>query len=92
MIEAFGAGTAAIVAPCELIHFNGVDYKIPLDRENPKAQIGKLTERLANTVMSIQVRIVFCFMSFCFISFYIILIYFSLFYFIYFILYYIILF
>jgi len=25
-----------------------------LDKENPKATIGKLTERLGNTVMSIQ--------------------------------------
>ncbi len=26
---AFGAGTAAVVAPVELIHINGVDYKLP---------------------------------------------------------------
>ena len=27
--EAFGAGTAAVVAPIELIHINGTDYKLP---------------------------------------------------------------
>jgi branched-chain amino acid aminotransferase len=28
--EAFGAGTAAVVAPINLIHIDGVDYKLPL--------------------------------------------------------------
>lgn len=28
--EAFGAGTAAVVAPIELIHINGTDYKLPV--------------------------------------------------------------
>lgn len=28
MIEAFGAGTAAIVSPVQLIHFAGTDYKV----------------------------------------------------------------
>lgn len=27
--EAFGAGTAAVVAPIGLIHFNGIDYRLP---------------------------------------------------------------
>jgi branched-chain amino acid aminotransferase len=27
--EAFGAGTAAVVAPINLIHIDGVDYKLP---------------------------------------------------------------
>jgi branched-chain amino acid aminotransferase len=27
--EAFGAGTAAVVAPIQLIHINGIDYYLP---------------------------------------------------------------
>lgn len=30
MIEAFGAGTAAVVSPVQLIHFAGTDYKVRL--------------------------------------------------------------
>jgi branched-chain amino acid aminotransferase len=29
MIDAFGAGTAATIAPISVIHFEGVDYKLP---------------------------------------------------------------
>eukprot|EP00742_Colponemidia_sp_Colp-10_P002341 GILJ01002497.1.p1 GENE.GILJ01002497.1~~GILJ01002497.1.p1 ORF type:complete len:399 (+),score=57.00 GILJ01002497.1:48-1244(+) len=54
LLEAFGAGTAAIVAPVEGIHFQGQDYKIPLDPENPSAGAGKLAQRLAQTIMDIQ--------------------------------------
>jgi branched-chain amino acid aminotransferase len=54
MIEAFGAGTAAIVAPVKGFHYNGVDYDIPLDKENPTAKAGKLTQRLCDTIMDIQ--------------------------------------
>ena len=32
--EAFGAGTAAVVAPIEVIHMNGVDYKLPAYHDN----------------------------------------------------------
>lgn len=28
--EAFGAGTAAVVAPIQVIHINGIDFKLPL--------------------------------------------------------------
>lgn len=28
MIESFGAGTAAVVSPVQLIHFAGTDYKV----------------------------------------------------------------
>jgi hypothetical protein len=30
MIESFGAGTAAVVSPVQLIHFAGTDYKVRL--------------------------------------------------------------
>lgn len=33
LTEAFGAGTAAVVAPIEVIHLKGVDYKIALPNE-----------------------------------------------------------
>jgi branched-chain amino acid aminotransferase len=37
MLEAFGAGTAAIISPVDGISFEGKDYTIPLDPKNPKA-------------------------------------------------------
>jgi branched-chain amino acid aminotransferase len=54
MIEAFGAGTAAIVSPVNGIHYDGKDISIPLDSTNPSAQAGRLTQRLADTIMNIQ--------------------------------------
>ena len=52
MIEAFGAGTAAIVAPVKGFHFEGKDYDIPLGGKGGKA--GELAERLTDTLMGIQ--------------------------------------
>ncbi|KAJ2999623.1 branched-chain-amino-acid aminotransferase [Globomyces sp. JEL0801] len=54
VIEMFGAGTAAIVSPIKNIHFQGVDYNIPLDPSQPDSQAGPLTKRLADTIMGIQ--------------------------------------
>ena len=54
IIEMFGAGTAAIVSPIKCIHFDGVDYKIPLDPKNPDSQAGPLTKKLADTITGIQ--------------------------------------
>jgi len=54
LIEAFGAGTAAIVCPVKGFHYNGIDYNIPLDSSNPSAKAGKLTQRLADSLMNIQ--------------------------------------
>ena len=51
LIEAFGSGTAAIVSPVELIHYNGQDYQVPIDTQ---LNAGKLTQRLANDLMDIQ--------------------------------------
>jgi len=44
MIEAFGAGTAAIVSPVNGFHWMGKDYEIPLDKSNPAAKAGEFTE------------------------------------------------
>jgi len=54
LLEAFGAGTAAIVSPVEAISFKGQKYPVPLDASDPKAKIGKLTQRFADTIMDIQ--------------------------------------
>ena len=40
ILEAFGAGTAAVVSPVKLIHFNGVDITVPLDPSDPNAGAG----------------------------------------------------
>lgn len=55
MIEVFGAGTAMTLAPVELIHYDGVDYQIPLD-ETHKA--GELTRTLSKQIKDIQVIII----------------------------------
>ncbi|KAJ3317513.1 branched-chain-amino-acid aminotransferase [Boothiomyces sp. JEL0866] len=54
VIEMFGAGTAAIVSPIKLIHYNGTDLNIPLDPAKPDAQAGPLTTKIADTIMGIQ--------------------------------------
>ena len=30
VIEAFGAGTAAVVAPVKKLHYDGTDYEVPI--------------------------------------------------------------
>jgi len=42
--EAFGAGTAAVVAPIQTIHINGVDYTLPT--YNKESLHNKLKEHL----------------------------------------------
>jgi branched-chain amino acid aminotransferase len=54
MIESFGSGTAAIVSPVNLVHFQGVDYEVPLVKEDPSASIGKLAEGIITRLMNIQ--------------------------------------
>jgi len=51
VIEAFGAGTAAIVCPISGIQYKGVDYEVPIDSE---LSAGKLSKRFADTIMGIQ--------------------------------------
>jgi len=50
VVEVFGAGTACIVSPVKNIGYEGTDYAIPLALGNA----GELTQRLADTIMSIQ--------------------------------------
>jgi len=54
LLEAFGSGTAAIVSPVKGIIFNEKEYLIPLDRDDPKEQSGKLTRHLFNRLLRIQ--------------------------------------
>ena len=51
MIEAFGAGTAAIVSPVNNIGYRGKNYKIPCKDD----KIGELTNRFFKTITDIQV-------------------------------------
>ena len=48
------AGTAAVVSPVKLIHFNGVDITVPLDPTNPSAGAGPLAQRLWDVLSHIQ--------------------------------------
>lgn len=50
IIEAFGSGTAAVLSPIKLIHYNGVDLNIPLEC----GQSGALCQRLWNEITGIQ--------------------------------------
>lgn len=43
--EAFGAGTAAVVAPIQTININGVDYHLP--KYNPGNLLNRIKEKLA---------------------------------------------
>jgi len=54
IIEAFGAGTAAIVAPVNGFFFGDKDYTIPLDPKNPSAKSGPLAQRLMDNILAIQ--------------------------------------
>jgi len=54
MIEAFGSGTAAIVSPVNCVGFDGVDYEIPLNKDDKNATAGPLTQKIADTIMGIQ--------------------------------------
>lgn len=54
LIEAFGAGTAAVVSPVKCINFEGKDYDIPLNPANPSAGAGPLTQRVWDSLSAIQ--------------------------------------
>ncbi|KAF3128399.1 hypothetical protein TWF703_009635 [Orbilia oligospora] len=51
LLEAFGAGTAAVVAPVKAITWRGEEVKIPL---SPGKETGPLTESLWNWMLAIQ--------------------------------------
>ena len=42
--EAFGAGTAAVVAPIQTIHINGIDFQLP--EYNQESMLNKLKQKL----------------------------------------------
>lgn len=54
MIEAFGAGTAAIISPVKGFFYDGQEYEIPLVANDPSAKAGHLAQRLTTTLMNIQ--------------------------------------
>jgi branched-chain amino acid aminotransferase len=54
LLEMFGAGTAAIVSPVKNIYFQGKDYVIPLDQDDPNALAGPLARRIWKTLSDIQ--------------------------------------
>lgn len=52
LIEAFGAGTAAIVSPIKNINYKGVDIAVPIVKE---LNSGAFTKKCADEIMAIQV-------------------------------------
>jgi len=54
VLEAFGAGTAAVVSPVDTIHYDGQNYEIPLDKNDLSAGIGPLAKRFVDVIMQIQ--------------------------------------
>jgi branched-chain amino acid aminotransferase len=54
VLEAFGAGTAAVVSPVKMVRYNGVDYHIPLDPADPGAGAGPLARRMWAALGDIQ--------------------------------------
>jgi branched-chain amino acid aminotransferase len=51
--EAFGAGTAAVISPIERINYKDNDLMVPLGIKG-SAQAGELSQRLLDTILSIQ--------------------------------------
>jgi branched-chain amino acid aminotransferase len=51
LLEVFGAGTAAIVAPVRTIHYEGEDIEVPLQ---PGKEAGPLAERMKTWIEGIQ--------------------------------------
>jgi branched-chain amino acid aminotransferase len=54
LLEGFGAGTAAIVSPVNGFNWNGKDYAVPLDKNDPSAKAGPLAKKITETIMDIQ--------------------------------------
>ena len=52
LIEAFGCGTAAVISPVRVIHYEGIDYNIPIKEEYGA---GELSKQLNEELMAIQV-------------------------------------
>lgn len=58
VLEMFGSGTAAVVSPIKRIHYEGQDWNIPLDPEDPNSQAGPLARRLWEAITNIQYGLV----------------------------------
>ena len=56
LLEAFGAGTGAIISPVKRIGYNGrnLDIKIETDPKNPGQEAGPLARRLFEEITDIQ--------------------------------------
>lgn len=54
VLEAFGAGTAAVVSPIDAIGFEDKVLSIPLDPKNPSAGIGPYAMTMLNNLWDIQ--------------------------------------
>ena len=54
LLEVFGAGTAAVVAPVRSINYRGADIAIPLDPADPAAGAGPLARRFWAALSDIQ--------------------------------------
>lgn len=54
VLEVFGAGTAAVVSPVNLIRFEDKDLEIPLDSSDKTAGSGPLAKRILNSIYDIQ--------------------------------------
>jgi branched-chain amino acid aminotransferase len=53
VLEAFGAGTAAIISPINRIHYKGADLTVPLGTQG-SSSAGELAQRLLDTMSAIQ--------------------------------------
>eukprot|EP00920_Eleutheroschizon_duboscqi_P019125 GHVT01045312.1.p1 GENE.GHVT01045312.1~~GHVT01045312.1.p1 ORF type:complete len:265 (-),score=17.45 GHVT01045312.1:286-1080(-) len=54
LIEAFATGTAAVITPIEGVAVDGKLINIPLDKDDPTANIGKLANKLLSDIQMIQ--------------------------------------
>ena len=54
LLEVFGAGTAAVVAPVKSIRYAGTDISVPLDPSDPEAGAGPLARRFWRSLSDIQ--------------------------------------
>lgn len=52
--EAFGCGTAVVVSPIRGFQHNGTTYTVPLNKDDPDAGAGKLTQRFWDEITGIQ--------------------------------------
>ena len=52
--EAFGCGPAVVVSPIRGFQHNGTTYTVPLNKEDPDAGAGKLTQRFWDEITGIQ--------------------------------------